>query len=388
MLTLREVSIDNKRVVVRVDFNVPISVGRVLNDERLKAAVPTIEYCLARNAEIVLLSHLGRPNGQVKSELSLRLVARRLEALIGQPVKFIENLNDYFQSLQHSDTTVPGKISLLENLRFDPGEEANSTELGATLGTIGDVYVFDAFATAHRAHASTYEAIKAAPVSVSGLLFAQEIETLSKVMQTPARPLIAVVGGAKVSGKLEVLEQLAKVADTLLVGGGIANTLLLTKGCSVGRSLVEEELVSTAHRLATQPSLELPVDVMVCDEITPNKNALFRLLDQISERDMIVDIGPETGRRFAKIINEAGTVLWNGPMGVFEIDQFGEGTRAITNAVGSCGGFSVVGGGETLAAISKYGAAQKFDYISTGGGAFLEFIEGRKFPAIDALSAK
>ncbi len=388
MLTLREVSIDNKRVVIRVDFNVPISVGNVLDDERLKATVPTIEYCLARNSEIVLLSHLGRPKGRVNTELSLRPVARRLETLISRPIEFVENLNDYFQKLQNTDTTVPGKISFLENLRFDPGEEANSTALGATLGTIGDVYVFDAFATAHRAHASTHEAIKAAPVSVAGLLFAQEIETLSKVMQTPSRPLIAVVGGAKVAGKLEVLEKLAKVADTLLVGGGIANTLLLAKGCSIGRSLVEKELVSTAQSLATQPSLELPVDVMVCDEISPNKNALFRLLDQISEGDVIVDIGPETGRRFAKIINEAGTVLWNGPMGVFEIDQFGEGTRVIANAVGSCRGFTVVGGGETFAAISKYSAAQKFDYISTGGGAFLEFIEGRKFPAIDALSAQ
>ncbi|MYI77036.1 MAG: phosphoglycerate kinase, partial [Gammaproteobacteria bacterium] len=271
MLTLGEVSIDNKRVVVRADFNVPISDGTISNDERLKATIPTINYCQERGAEIVLLSHLGRPNGQVKPELSLRPVARRLEVLIGQPVEFIENPNDYFQSLHNTNAIIPGKTSLLENLRFIAGEEANSKEFGEKLGTIGDVYVFEAFATAHRAHASTDEAIKAAPVSVAGLLFADEIETLSRVMQTPARPLVAIVGGAKVSGKLEVLEQLAKIADTLLVGGGIANTLLLAKGCSVGRSLVEKELVSTAQRFATQPSLELPVDVMVCDEITPNK---------------------------------------------------------------------------------------------------------------------
>ncbi len=388
MLTLSEVSIDSKRVVVRVDFNVPISDGTVSNDERLKATIPTIRYCQARDAEIVLLSHLGRPKGQVKSDLSLRPVARRLEALIGQSVEFIENLDDFVHSLQNTDILVPGKISLLENLRFDAGEEANSKEFGRTLGTIGDVYVFEAFATAHRAHASTDEAIKAAPVSVAGLLFAQEVETLTRVMHTPSRPLVAVIGGAKVSGKLEVLEQLGKIADTLLVGGGIANTVLLAQGYSVGRSLTETELVSTAKRFATNPSLELPVDVMVCNEITPDKNALFRLLDQITDNDMIVDIGPETGRRFAKIINEAGTVLWNGPMGVFEIDQFGEGTRAIANAVGTCSGLSVVGGGETIAAISKYSTAKKFDYISTGGGAFLEFIEGRKFPAIEALSAK
>lgn len=388
MLTLGEVSLNNKRVVVRADFNVPISEGSISNDERLKATIPTIEYCQSRDAEIVLLSHLGRPNGQVKPELSLRPVAQRLEALIGQPVEFVESINDYFQSLQDTDPIVPGKISLLENLRFDAREEANSKEFGEKLGAIGDVYVFEAFATAHRAHASTDEAIKAAPVSVAGLLFVHEIQTLSKVLQTPSRPLVAVVGGAKVSGKLEVLEQLGKIADTLLVGGGIANTLLLAKGCSVGRSLVEKELVSTAQRFASKPSLELPVDVMVCDEIKPTKNALFRLLDQIAENDMIVDIGPETGRRFAKIISGAGTILWNGPMGVFEIDQFGEGTRAVANAVESSSGFSVVGGGETLAAISKYSTAQKFDYISTGGGAFLEFIEGRTFPAIEALSAK
>ena len=386
MLTLGEVSIDNKRVVVRADFNVPISDGTISNDERLKATIPTIEYCQTRDAEIVLLSHLGRPNGQVKPDLSLKPVAQRLEALMGQPVEFVESLDDYFQSLQDTTSIVPGKISLVENLRFDAGEEANSKEFGEKLGTIGDVYVFDAFATAHRAHASTDEAIKVAPVSVAGLLFKQEIQTLSQVLQTPSRPLVAVVGGAKVSGKLEVLEQLGEIADTILVGGGIANTLLLAKGYSAGRSLVETKLVSTAKSFATKPSLKLPVDVMVCDEVSPTKNSLFRSLDQIADNDMIVDIGPETGRRFAKIINEAGTVLWNGPMGVFEIDQFGEGTRAIADAVGGCGGFSVVGGGETIAAISKYSTAKKFDYISTGGGAFLEFIEGRKFPAIEALS--
>ncbi|MYC25272.1 MAG: phosphoglycerate kinase [Gammaproteobacteria bacterium] len=387
MLTLHDVSIANKRVVVRVDFNVPILEGSISNEERLKATIPTIEYCHSRNAEIVLLSHLGRPKGRIKPELSLRPVARRLEQLIGRSVEFIENTNDYFHSLPNAETIVPGKISLLENLRFNPGEEANSKVFGGKLGTIGDVYVFEAFATAHRAHASTYEAIKAAPVSVAGLLFAQEIETLSNVMQTPSRPLVAVVGGAKVSGKLELLERLGKIADTLLIGGGIANTLLLAQGWQVGQSLVEKELVATAQRFATTTSIELPVDVMVCDEIAPMKNALFRLLDQVAENDMIVDIGPETGRRFARFISNAGTVLWNGPMGVFEIDQFGEGTRVIAEAVGSCDGFSVIGGGETVAAISKYTAKHIFDYTSTGGGAFLEFIEGRQFPAIEALSA-
>lgn len=388
MLTLREVTIDNKRVVVRVDFNVPISDGIIGNDERLKATIPTIEYCRARDAEVVLLSHLGRPKGQVNPNLSLRPIARQLEALIGRSVEFIENLNDYFQSLQNTEIIVPGKISLLENLRFDPAEEVNSKEFGEKLGTIGDIYVFEAFATAHRAHASTDEAIKAAPVSVAGLLFEQEIKTLSNVMEAPLRPLVAVVGGAKISGKLEVLEQLGKVADKLLVGGGMANTLLLAKGKSVGRSLVEKELVSTAQKFANATSLELPIDVMVCDDISPTKNAIFRLLDQVCDSDKIVDIGPETGRRFAKIIGNASTVLWNGPMGVFEIDQFGEGTRVVANAVGCSDGFSVVGGGETIAAISKYSTTEKFDYISTGGGAFLEFIEGRAFPALEALSAK
>lgn len=388
MLTTSEISIEAKRVVLRVDFNVPVSAGRIGDDARLKATVPTIKHCLSRNAEVVLLSHLGRPKGRIQPELSLRPVARRLAALLGQSVEFIEDLNDYLQTARDKTTVVPGKVSLVENLRFDPGEESNDKDFGTALATIGDVYVFEAFATAHRAHASTDEAIKAAPVCVAGPLFAREIETLAKVMETPSRPLVAVAGGAKISGKLEVLERLGKIADTLLVGGGIANTLLLAQGSSVGRSLVEKTLVSSAHRIATMTSLELPVDVLVCDEITPKKIATFRLLDQIRANDMIVDIGPETGRHYAKIVGNAGTILWNGPMGVFEIDQFGEGTRAVTNAVGNADGYSVVGGGDTLAAISKYSTAQKFDYISTGGGAFLEFIEGRKFPAIEALSEK
>ena len=386
MLTLREVAISNARVAVRVDFNVPISDGKIENDERLQATLPTIEYCLARNAEIVLLSHLGRPKGQIKPDLSLRPIARRLEALLNQPVEFIDDLDGYFQSNKDSKTIQPGKISLLENLRFDPGEEKNNEEFGTNLGRIGDVYVFDAFATAHRAHASTYGAVKTAPQSCAGLLFSREIETLSTVMETPARPLVAVVGGAKISGKLEVLEQIGRIADATLVGGGIANTLLLANGWSVGRSLVEQELISTAKSISAKTSLELPIDVMVCDEIAHEKNALFRLLDEVSDNDMIVDIGPETGRRFAKVIEGAATILWNGPMGVFEIDQFGEGTRAVTNAVANADGFSVVGGGDTLASISKYSSNQKFDYISTGGGAFLNFIEGRKLPALEALS--
>lgn len=385
MHTLHEISVDSKRVVLRVDFNVPIFDGTVSDDARIKATLPTIEYCLARNAEVVLLSHLGRPQGRHQPDLSLLPVARRLEALLGQSVEFISDWSGYFQSVKDSKEIVPGKTFLLENLRFDPREEANNNEFGALLGTLGDVYVFEAFATAHRAHASTYEAIKAAPVSCAGLLFAEEIQTLTSVMKTPTRPLVAVVGGAKVSGKLEVLDQLGKVADSLLVGGGIANTLFQALDYSVGQSLVESELQSTAKRFATNAALQLPVDVMVCREISSENNAIFRLLDQVSDVDVIVDIGPETARRYAKIIESAGTILWNGPMGVFEIDQFGEGTRAVTNAVANSSGYSVAGGGDTIAAISKYSAYQKFDYISTGGGAFLEFVEGKKLPALEAL---
>ncbi len=385
MHTLHEVSIDNKRVVLRVDFNVPMVDGTVGDDARIKATLPTIEYCLARNAEVVLLSHLGRPRGRDQPDFSLLPVARRLEGLLGRRVEFITNWNSYFQSVKDSKEIVPGKTVLLENLRFDSREEANSAEFGAHLGTIGDIYVFEAFATAHRAHASTCAAIKAAPISCSGFLVAREIQTLTNVMKTPTRPLVAVVGGAKVSGKLEVLDQLGKLADSLLVGGGIANTLLLAKGHSVGQSLVELELQSTAQRFVTNAALELPVDVMVGHEVSSKTNSIFRLLDQISDIDVIADIGPETARRYAKIIENAGTILWNGPMGVFEIDQFGEGTRVVTNAVGNSIGYSVAGGGDTIAAISKYGAHQKFNYISTGGGAFLKFIEGRKLPALQAL---
>lgn len=388
MLTLREVNIDHKRVVVRVDFNVPVSAGKVENDERIKATLPTIEYCLARDAEVVLVSHLGRPKGQVKSELSLRPVSQQLELMLGRNIKFIDDWQNYFLGDKHTLEIAPGKISLLENIRFDPGEEANSKELGTKLGTIGDVYVIEAFATAHRAHASTYEAIKAAPISCAGLLLAREVETLSTLMETPSRPLVAVVGGAKVSGKLEVLEQLGRIADSLLVGGGMANTFLRAKGSTVGRSLLEHELVSTAKNLVATVPLELPIDVMVCAAIASEKDATHRLLDQVTDTDIIVDIGPETARRFANIIKNAGTVLWNGPLGVFEIDQFGEGTRVVTHAIGNSGGFSVVGGGDTLAAISKFGATLNFDYTSTGGGAFLEFIEGRKLPALEALNAE
>ena len=385
MHTLHEISVDSKRVVLRVDFNVPIFDGTVSDDARIKATLPTIEYCLTRNAEVVLLSHLGRPQGRHHHDFSLLPVARRLEALLGHSVEFISDWSGYFQSVKDSKEIVPGKTFLLENLRFDPREEANNKEFGALLGTLGDIYVFEAFATAHRAHASTYEAIKAAPVSCAGLLFAREIQTLTSVMKTPTRPLVAVVGGAKVSGKLEVLDQLGKVADSLLVGGGMANTLLLAQGFSVGQSLVEPELQSTAKHFATNAALRLPVDVMVCHEISSKNTAIFRLLDQVSDIDVIIDIGPETARRYAKIIESAGTILWNGPMGVFEIDQFGEGTRIVTNAVGNSTGYSVAGGGDTIAAISKYGTHQRFDYISTGGGAFLEFIEGRKLPALQAL---
>ena len=388
MHTLHEVSIDNKRVVLRVDFNVPIFDGTVGVDARIKATLPTIQYCLERNAEVVLLSHLGRPRGRDDPVFSLLPVARRLEVLLGRSVEFITDWNGYFQSVKDSKEIVPGKTSLLENLRFDPREEANSQEFGTHLGTLGDIYIFEAFATAHRAHASTYEAIKAAPVSCAGLLFAREIQTLTSVMKTPTRPLVAVVGGAKVSGKLEVLDQLGRIADSLLVGGGIANTLLLAKGSSVGQSLVELELQSTAQRFVSNDALELPVDVMVCHEVSSKNNAIFRLLDQISDVDIVADIGPETARRYAKIIESAGTILWNGPMGVFEIDQFGEGTRVVTNAVGNSSGYSVAGGGDTIAAISKYSAHQKFNYISTGGGAFLKFIEGSQLPALQALRSE
>ena len=341
MLTLREVNVDRKRVVLRVDFNVPITAGTVGNDERIKAIIPTIEYCFARNAEVVLLSHLGRPKGQIEPELSLRPVAGHLENLLGQKVEFIENWIEHFQSESLDKTVIPGKITLVENLRFNPSEEANCKEFGTKLGSIGDVYVFEAFAAAHRAHASTCEAIKAAPISCAGPLLAREIETLSIVTQAPAKPLVAVIGGAKVSGKLEVLEQLGKIANSILVGGGIANTLLLAQGWQVGRSLVERELIPTAQQIAATAPLELPVDVMVCEELASESDATHRLLDQITENDMIVDIGPETARRFSKIIENAGTILWNGPLGVFEIDQFGEGTRIVTTSIGTSSGCSV-----------------------------------------------
>ena len=388
MLTLSEVPIDQKRVVIRVDFNVPISSESVVSDVRIKATLPTINYCVERNAEVFLLSHLGRPKGAIEPNLSLRPVARQLAKLLGRSVEFIDDWQGYFESRVNPSVVVPGRICLLENLRFDPGEEINDKELGTKLGTIGDVYVFDAFATAHRAHASSHEAIKAAPISCAGPLLTQEINRLGAVMEVPKRPLVAVIGGAKVSDKLNMLGRLGTVVDSLLVGGGMANTLLLAQGWSIGRSLVERELVTTAQHIEATVPLVLPVDVMVTDEIGSKAIATHRLLDQVTANDKIVDIGPESARRFAKIIHSANTILWNGPLGVFEIDQFGEGTRVATTAIANSDGYSVVGGGDTLAAITKYSSTASFDYISTGGGAFLEFIEGRKLPAIEALNSR
>lgn len=383
--TLDCTDIGGKRVAIRVDLNVPLNGTKVTNDERIQAILPTLLLCRDRGAEVILLSHLGRPKGRPDSKYSLQPVAKYLAQLLDRPVTFIADWRKTFLSAEPSKNVCPGTIAMLENVRFEEGEERNDSNLGREFASIGEVYVMDAFGTSHRAHASTSAAIESAKIACAGPLLMNEIDSIERAISNPKRPLVAVIGGAKVSGKLQVLHRLAEIADTILVGGGMANTFLLAHGFTVGNSLVESELVSEALSITATARVPLPTDVMACRELTPSSIATLRRITEIRNDDIIADIGPITARTFASLIRDAGTVLWNGPLGVFEFNQFGEGTRVVSEAIAETQAETVAGGGDTVSAMEQNGLRDKIDYVSTGGGAFLNLVEGKELPSLKAL---
>ena len=377
--------LQGKRVFIRSDLNVPRDAsGNITEDTRIRASIPAISDAIKGGAAVMVTSHLGRPKeGVFDPQESLAPVAKRMAELLGQPV---ELRRDWIDGVD----VKPGQVILLENARFNVGEKKNSDELARKMAALCDVYVNDAFGTAHRAEATTYGMAKFAPVACAGPLLAAELDALSRAMSNPDRPMMAIVGGAKVSGKLEVLRKLADKVDNLIVGGGIANTFLLAAGYPVGRSLIEEDLVGEARSIMTlmadrKASVPLPVDVVCAKEFAASAPAAVKKVADVEPDDMILDIGPETARNYAGLISKAGTIVWNGPVGVFEFDQFGGGTKTVAEAIAESGAYSLAGGGDTLAAIAKYGIADKIGYISTGGGAFLEFLEGKTLPAVEIL---
>ena len=379
--SLDDFDLAEKRVVIREDLNVPLDNGRIRNDERIQAALPTIKQCLQRNASVIVLSHLGRPiEGEFDPNFSLQPVADALSQALGQAVPLISDSHDGID-------VAPGQAVLLENVRFARGEKSNDESLARRFAELGDIFVMDAFATAHREHASTAGAIELASKACAGPLLTAEIDALTKAMADPARPLVAVIGGAKVSGKLEVLENLASVADTIIVGGGMANTFL-SASVDVGSSLCEPELVPHATKIMSRCDVPLPTDVVTSESISASSRALLRQIGEIPQNEMVVDVGPVSARRCASIIKEAGTLIWNGPLGVFEHDQFGEGTRVVGEAIAESSAYSLAGGGDTIAAIAHNDLRDGIDCISTAGGAFLEYLAGRELPAIAALKRK
>ncbi|MCY3885236.1 MAG: phosphoglycerate kinase [Gammaproteobacteria bacterium] len=383
--TLDDIEIRNKRVAIRVDLNVPLNGTEVANDERIRAILPTLKLCRDRGAEVVLLSHLGRPDGAQDSRFSLQPVATRLSQLLDLPVKLVAEWRATYLNSGLSKRVRPGEISILENVRFESGEKKNDQELGREFASIGEIYVMDAFGTAHRAHASTNAAIECAEVACAGPLLIQEIQTIERALKDPKRPLIAVIGGSKISGKLEVLHHLSKLADSILVGGGMANTFLLAHGHQLGQSLVEPDLAGEARSIASAAKVPLPVDVMTSNGISSSSIATLRRCKDVHQHETIVDIGPNTARMYASMIRKAATVLWNGPMGVFEFDQFGEGTRVVAEAIADTSAMTIAGGGDTIAALDRNGLRSEIDYVSTGGGAFLNLVEGKELPSLTAL---
>jgi phosphoglycerate kinase len=383
---MTDLDLAGKRVLVREDLNVPVSDGRVTSDARIRAALPTIEAALSQGAAVMLMSHLGRPaEGEPDPEFSLRPVADRLTELLGREVRLV---TDWLDRVDVGRS----EVVLLENVRFLRGEKASDPELAKKMAALCDVFVMDAFGTAHRAQASTYGVAEYAPVACAGPLLARELDALGKALKNPARPLVAIVGGSKVSTKLTVLDALSGLVDSLIVGGGIANTFIAAAGHAVGRSLHEPDMLKTARELARRDperaEIPVPTDVVVATEFAANASPTVKAVDSVADDEMILDIGPESARAFAAIIAGAGTVIWNGPVGVFEFDAFGEGTRVLAEAIAESSAFSFAGGGDTLAAIDKYGVADRISYISTGGGAFLEFVEGKTLPAVAMLEKR
>ncbi|MFO1391335.1 MAG: phosphoglycerate kinase [Agitococcus sp.] len=379
VLKMADLDLSGKRVLIREDLNVPVKDGKITSDARIVASLPTIRLALEKGASVMVCSHLGRPTeGEASAENSLAPVAAYLSNALGCDVPLI---TDYVDGYEIAD----GAVVLFENVRFNKGEKKNSDELAQKYAALCDVFVMDAFGTAHRAEASTHGVAKFAPVACAGPLLAAELEALAKALDNPAPPMVAVVAGSKVSTKLDVLKSLADVCDQLIVGGGIANTFLAAAGYNVGKSLYEADMLETAKEIARSVSVPLPEDVVVAKEFAETATATIKSVKEVADDDMILDIGPLTAAKFANLIKSAKTILWNGPVGVFEFDQFGEGTKTLAQAIAGSKGFSIAGGGDTLAAIDKYGVAVDISYISTGGGAFLEFVEGKKLPAVEAL---
>ena len=375
-----------KRLMIRLDLNVPVKAGSVTSDTRIRAALPTIRLALENGAAVILLSHLGRPTeGVYDEQFSLAPVADHLSKLLGQKVPL---LADWLNGIE----VAPGEIALCENVRFNVGEKGNDENLAIKMATLCDVFVMDAFGTAHRAQASTYGVARYAQVACAGPLLIGELEALSRAMSEPARPVVAIVGGSKVSTKLTVLTKLVEMVDHLIVGGGIANTFIAAAGHCVGESLFEADLVEEARSLMSnadgRADIPVPEDVVVAMQIEESAPSRVRSINDVQAGEMILDIGPATSARYASVLKSAGTIVWNGPVGVFEISQFGAGTEAIANAVATSPAFSIVGGGDTLAALEKYGVTDRISYISTGGGAFLEYLEGRALPAITVLEQR
>ena len=384
VLKMTDQDLASKRVLIREDLNVPIKAGLVASDARIRAALPTIRIGVEAGAKVMLMSHLGRPTeGEFESVYSLAPVAEHLSTLLNQPVRLVL---DWLDGVDIE----AGEVVLCENVRFNVGEKADDDALAQKMAALCDVFVMDAFGTAHRAQASTHGVAHYAPLACAGPLLAAELHALGKALENPARPMAAIVGGAKVSTKLTVLESLSKVVDQLIPGGGIANTFIAAAGYPVGKSLIEIDLIDQAKALIDEAAarggeIPVPTDVVVGKAFSADTSAIIKPVSDVAEDDMIFDIGPETAARFARLMREAGTVVWNGPVGVFEFDQFGEGTRILGEAIAASGAFSIAGGGDTLAAVDKYNIADRISYISTGGGAFLEFLEGKTLPAVAML---
>ncbi|MEI8644619.1 phosphoglycerate kinase [Pseudoalteromonas sp. Hal040] len=387
VIKMADLDLNGKRVLIREDLNVPVKEGKVTSDARIRAALPTIKLALEKGAKVMVMSHLGRPTeGEYDEAFSLAPVVNYLNDALEQTVRLEK---DYLEGVDVADN----EVVVFENVRFNAGEKKNDEALSKKLAALCDVYVMDAFGTAHRAQASTHGVGLFADVACAGPLLAAELDALGKALDNPARPLVAIVGGSKVSTKLTVLDSLSKVVDQLVTGGGIANTFIAAAGHPVGKSLFEADLIDEANKLsaaakANNGEIPVPTDVVVGNEFSESAVATLKDVSEVTDEDMIFDIGPDTANQLAKIIANAGTVVWNGPVGVFEFDQFGNGTRAIADAIANSNAFSIAGGGDTLAAIDKYGIADKVSYISTGGGAFLEFLEGKKLPAVAMLEER
>ena len=387
LLRMADLALAGKRVLIREDLNVPVHNGVVTSDARIRAVLPTLRLALDAGARVMIMSHLGRPEeGKFDPGLSLAPVAAKLSELLGRPVALV---SDWLNGVE----VQPGSAVLCENVRFNKGEKKDAEALAQQMAALGDVFVMDAFGTAHRAEASTHGVAKFAPVACAGPLLVAELEALERALAKPARPMVAIVGGSKVSTKLTVLESLLDQVDMLIVGGGIANTFLAATGIAIGKSLHEKDMLQIASRLLQRArergaDIPLPQDVVVAREFAATAHADVRPVHEVADDEMILDIGPDTSEQFARMLQSAGTIVWNGPVGVFEFDQFGEGTKAIADAIARSSAFSLAGGGDTLAAIEKYGVEDGISYISTGGGAFLEFVEGKTLPAVAILEQR